>query len=209
MIGTSPTPTKEVLNMPKTNNPATASLSEADQLKARLAEIRAEEKKAREKARAKREKEEAETAELRKQVEAELTSARDEMATAKAAFEKAKAKVDEVRSRLPKGARGAGIRVPKDPNRLSAIQLRILVWMHGRKSASRQEMSDAGTGKQGSALNGLAIGNVDPATRSPYSLLGRGLLEVEEVEADGKKVYAYGLTAEGRKATKAARAAKP
>jgi hypothetical protein len=187
--------------------------SEVDQLKARLAEIKAEERKAREKARAKREearaareKEEAETSALRKQIEAELAEAKKEMDDAKAAYDAAKAKLQGVRSRLPKG--GAGNRTPRDPNRLSKVQLRILVWLHGRKSASRQEMVDAGTGKTGGTMDASAIGSLDPTTRSPYSLLGRGYLEVEEVEVNDRKVYAYSLTADGRKATKAARASQ-
>jgi len=209
--------------MPKTTTVPTPT--EAEQLKARLAELKEREKAAREEAKAIREKERAEReeaakaraaeaeqiAEQRKEVEAELTAALDEMVAAKTALDEAKAKVEEIKSRLPRSPRSTngtprGPRIPRDPSKLTAAQTRILAWFHseGIKSATRQGMSDAGGGKENTQYDGSVIGNFDVATRNPYSLLGRGYLEVDEVDNDGKKARVYSLTPEGKKAAKEA-----
>jgi hypothetical protein len=197
--------------MAKTTTTATPTLddikSQQDALKEQAKALKEAQAKAKEEAKKVAEKEAKEAAEAREAILAELKVVDDEIEVLRSNLGDAKCRRAAILAKLPKGTKGTGaVKTPKDPEKLSAVQMRIVVYLAKEKSATRKEIGDACNG--GQEFNGSVLGNADSASRNPYSLLGRGLVEMTKVDGSGEVPAhnVYSLTQAGK--TKAKECAK-
>jgi hypothetical protein len=200
--------------------PATPAVSEIEQAKAKLAELKAAEVQAKEEAKAAREKlkaekaeadeklkaEAAEKAELRKEIELELADKDEEIKAARETLDKLKAERAEITAKLPKGVRGVGERrTVKDPTKLLTAHVRILkalAEVKGKGVLTRQLISEQ-TGVPESHVVGFT-GDVEYKNKPYPTLVKRGFAEEVSVKSEdgGREQKCWRITPAGRDALK-------